>query len=67
MTDPREIAVRLTEAQREALVECNPNAVRAGAGICFAFIDRGFLEMSVNDVRLTSLGLAVRAELEKDG
>ena len=66
---PGEIARGLTKAQREALAKCRPWDVEVGAGIAIAFICNGLIEESTitdDGVQLTPLGLAVRAELERN-
>lgn len=60
------LAARLTDAQREALVECVPWDVCVGAGIAVAFCANGFLQDSTildDGVELTPLGLALRKRL----
>ncbi|MCW2405017.1 hypothetical protein M2336_001646 [Sphingobium sp. B1D7B] len=68
MTTPAEIARKLSEAQKRALVECTPWDVEVGAGIAAAFVVNGLLEDSTiidDGVQLSRLGLAVRAILEE--
>lgn len=69
MTDAAKIARGLTKAQQEALLECDRWDVEVGAGIEIAFIRNGLIEESniiCDGVQLTPLGLAVRAELERN-
>lgn len=63
------IIARMSEAQREALLECTPWDVEIGAGIAAVFISYGFLQDGTvldDGVELTDRGCAVRARLKEN-
>lgn len=68
MKTPEQIAAGLTDAQKAALIYCDPWDVEVGAGIAIAFICNGLLEDSTicdDGVQLNRTGTAVRAILKE--
>lgn len=65
---PTEIARKLTEAQREALVACNPMNVSREEYAPFKGASQGLFVIAPGwqGMELSALGLAVRAELMKE-